>query len=97
MVDVQALVSLIMCHAIGDYVLQTDFLAKTKTENCYHLFIHCVLYCVPFAVVYGIDWRIAVLFVTHLTIDFHKCRGIFSYTTDQTLHYLIVIAAYWGS
>ena len=39
---------LVFCHLVGDYVLQNDFIAKTKGSNWYHLFVHCALYCLPF-------------------------------------------------
>ena len=39
---------LVICHLIGDYFLQSDFIAKTKGQNWYHLFVHCILYVVPF-------------------------------------------------
>lgn len=34
---------LVFCHLIGDYVLQCDFIAKTKGENRYHMLVHCLL------------------------------------------------------
>ena len=42
---------LLACHMLGDYVMQTDFLARTKGESWWHLLAHCVTYTVPFAVV----------------------------------------------
>ena len=30
---------LIMCHILGDYVLQTRFIAESKGMNWYHMFI----------------------------------------------------------
>lgn len=48
-------IHLILCHLVGDYVLQCDFIAKTKGSNLYHLFVHCALYCLPFVLLYGID------------------------------------------
>lgn len=44
----ETLFKLVMCHLVGDYVLQIDFIAKTKGENWYHLLVHCLLYCLPF-------------------------------------------------
>jgi hypothetical protein len=83
---------LVMCHMIGDYVLQSDFIAKTKGENWYHLFVHCVLYCVPFAVIFGINELLAYIFVQHFIIDSLKARHkIINYITDQILHYLILL------
>lgn len=82
---------LVMCHCIGDYVLQTDFLAKTKGSNLYHLFVHCVLYLVPFAIVFGVDWKLGILFVSHFIIDILKAKyQKIRYVTDQVLHYLIL-------
>lgn len=45
---IEIIYKLIICHLIGDYVLQNDFIAKTKGENWYHLLVHCLLYSVPF-------------------------------------------------
>ena len=82
---------LVMCHCIGDYVLQTDFLAKTKGTNLYHLFVHCVLYLVPFAIVFGVDWKLGILLVSHFIIDILKAKyQKIRYVTDQVLHYLIL-------
>lgn len=33
----QLLFRLVVCHLIGDYCLQSDFIAKTKGQNWYHL------------------------------------------------------------
>lgn len=80
---------LIICHLIGDYVLQTDFLAKTKGENWYHLVAHCLLYCLPFYFVFGWCWQLGFVLIAHLVIDPLKSRWKkISYATDQVLHYL---------
>lgn len=94
MIDGNTIVTLIVCHLIGDYILQTEFLAKTKGDNFYHLLVHCVLYCVPFAYLFGVDWRIGVLFVTHVLIDWWKCRGTVGYAEDQFMHYLTAFVIY---
>ena len=89
------LINPIFCHLIGDYVLQSDFLAKTKGENLYHLYVHCLLYTMPFYILYGLDWRICFLFGSHVIIDSLKAKwGIISYTQDQILHYVIAIFLY---
>ena len=86
------LVWLVFCHLIGDYVLQSDFLASTKGKNWYHLIVHCALYCVPFAVVFGLTWHIAALFATHVIVDSMKARfGVLSYIGDQASHYIILL------
>lgn len=83
---------LISCHLIGDYVLQIDFIAKSKGTNIYHLLVHCFLYCVPFYVMFGAIWQLAVLFITHIIIDLLKARyKLIPYWLDQVLHYVICL------
>lgn len=85
----------IFCHLVGDYVLQLDIIANTKGKNWYHLFVHCMLYILPFRIVYGADWRLIVLFVTHIIIDAFKARyKKITYTQDQIAHYIIAFLLY---
>lgn len=88
----ETVITLIFCHLVGDYVLQIDLLAKTKGTNYYHLFVHCLLYTLPFYICFGLDGRILVLFFTHIWIDSYKAiYHKISYTTDQIAHYIILI------
>lgn len=87
---INLLTKIVICHMIGDYVLQCDFIAQTKGKNWYHLFVHCVLYCVPFAILFGIDYKLGIIFISHLIIDPLKARyNKITYTQDQVFHYLI--------
>lgn len=89
------LFKLVACHMFGDYVLQTDYLAQTKGENWWHLLVHCVLYVVPFAVVFGIDQRIFWLLLSHLLIDAMKARWkAIGYMSDQVAHVVMMLALY---
>ncbi len=81
---------LLICHFIGDYFLQSEYIAGTKGESLYHLIVHCALYTAPFAVIFGIRWMIAIIFVSHAVVDFLKCRKILSYVQDQVLHLLVL-------
>lgn len=85
---------LFLCHFIGDYVLQTDYLAKTKGENWWHMIAHCMAYTTAFIFCFGFGWEILLLFLSHLIIDSLKVRankkegntkGI-NYIADQLLH-----------
>jgi hypothetical protein len=89
---IELLLKLVFCHLVGDYVLQSDFIAKSKGENWYHLFVHCVLYCLPFYVVFGFTWDLLFIFLTHIYIDALKARyKLIDYTADQIMHYLILL------
>ena len=89
---VNTIILLVICHMLGDYFLQIDFIASTKGKNWYHLIVHCMLYIVPFIIVFGLDWRIYVLLLSHIIIDPLKARyNKISYVQDQMLHYLIML------
>lgn len=82
---------LVICHMIGDYFLQADFIASTKGKNWYHLIVHCMLYVAPFIFVFGLDWRIYILLISHIIIDPLKARyNKITYVQDQALHYLMI-------
>lgn len=88
----ETIIKLVFCHLLGDYVLQVDFIAKSKGQNWYHLFVHCALYCIPFYIVFGNDWRLIFIFVTHFIIDSLKARyNKINYTIDQLLHYICAL------
>lgn len=86
------LFTLVACHMIGDYLFQTDFIANTKGKNWYHLLVHCVLYAVPFYLVFGWSWRILFLAAIHFPIDALKARyGITNYGQDQMIHFISLV------
>lgn len=89
-VSMQRVFDLIMCHLVGDYVLQCDFIASTKGKNFYHLLVHCCLYVLPFYICFDFSWKLGVVFLTHTIIDSLKAKyQKISYLQDQVLHYLI--------
>jgi hypothetical protein len=92
MKSIKIIILLICCHLIGDYVFQSDFIAKTKGENWYHLIVHCVLYCLPFFTFFEFTWQLLFIFITHAIIDTLKARyNKINYATDQLLHYIVML------
>ena len=88
----KTLIKIIFCHLVGDYVLQSDFLAKTKGKNLYHLLVHCALYCLPFYVTFGFTSALVPLFLCHFWIDIQKAAvEIIDYPTDQIIHYIVAV------
>ncbi len=89
---IELIVKLIFCHLVGDYPLQIDYIAKTKGENWYHLLVHCFLYVVPFYWLFGWNWQLLVVLVSHFVIDSLKARyKKINYITDQLLHYAVLM------
>ena len=89
MENLNNVILLIFCHLVGDYILQSNFIATTKGSNWYHLFVHCVLYSLPFFLAFGLTWQLSVIFVTHMIVDPLKARyEKINYLTGQIIHYL---------
>ena len=89
---VRKLVKMGMCHLFGDYFFQSKYIAETKGENWYHLFIHCVLYSFPFIYFYGYKEQIMCIFISHFIIDSFKARyQKITYGQDQCLHYIVLV------
>lgn len=79
-------------HMLGDYVLQSDFIARTKGENWYHLIVHSVLYVLPFYLFFGFEFDLLLVGFAHFAIDAGKARfKQLTYAHDQILHYMIAI------
>lgn len=86
------ILKLLFCHLIGDYVLQSDFIAKTKGNNWYHLVVHSLLYCFPLYVLFGLDLRIIFILFTHIITDMLKARfNKITYFQDQLMHYMFLM------
>lgn len=92
---IENLVTIILCHLVGDYVLQSDYLATNKGKDWYLLLVHSALYCIPFIFAFGISIYVGIIFTIHVIVDALKARynkiGIFE---DQMLHYAIAIMCF---
>ena len=83
----EKILMLLFCHFVGDYVLQIDFLAKTKGINWWHLIVHSTLYLLPFYACFGASAVLIATWIIHFVTDACKARyGIIGYTADQTIH-----------
>lgn len=92
---IEKMLILMFCHLIGDYVLQSDFLATTKGINWWHLLVHSTLYIFPFYIAFGLCWQLAIVWLMHIIIDAGKARyKAISYPADQMLH-LALAALYF--
>jgi hypothetical protein len=67
-----ALALQLVCHAVGDYVLQNHWMALKKTQAWPPALVHALFYTVPFAVVFGLVPALAVIGVTHAIIDRYR-------------------------
>lgn len=76
-------------HFLGDFIFQTNGLAKRKSGSIIYLFIHTFIYIIPLALVFIMfgDWwhvliYIAAVFISHFLIDFIKQKLLKKYNTE---------------
>lgn len=58
-----------MCHAIGDYVLQSDWMATEKTKQNAAAIAHAATYSMPFLLISNSWPAILTILATHFVID----------------------------
>ena len=99
------LLILYVANLILDYPLQGTFLAEYKAKNNYILFVHCAIWALGLSVVLiplGLFawWKVVMLLIGHIVIDYWKCRGLYkkwnikdwtSLYIDQSLHVVQVL------
>lgn len=63
---------ILLAHLVGDYLLQSQWMANEKTRRWWPAIVHGTLYTVPFAFITQ-DWRaLAVIGITHVVIDHYR-------------------------
>ncbi len=95
------LAGLIAAHALCDYPLQGDFLAKAKNRTApipgvpwwQALGAHAAIHGGAVGLITGVWWLGLLEAAAHCLIDDAKCRGRLTFNQDQTLH--IVCKVVW--
>lgn len=59
----------LIAHAIGDYVLQSDYMASNKTKSSVVAAVHAVTYSIPFLFLTLSPAAIAFIAATHFVVD----------------------------
>lgn len=59
----------LVIHAVGDYVLQSDWMANTKTTKSVAALAHVVTYTAPFLLLTQSWMALSFILVTHFVID----------------------------
>lgn len=59
----------IVAHAVGDYILQSHWMATEKTKNSVAAAIHAATYTLPFLLITQSPVAIAIICVTHFFVD----------------------------
>ena len=59
----------LVAHLVGDYILQTHWMAVRKTEDSFAAVVHAVTYSLPFLLLTTSWMALTVIIVTHFVID----------------------------
>lgn len=59
----------LIAHAVGDYVIQSDWMANEKTKRSVAALVHAVTYTLPFLLLTRSPAALAVIAGTHFVID----------------------------
>ena len=98
------LLKILFAHALGDYFLQSNYLAMNKGKDNYLLCIHAILYTFAVSLIFGNEisqlWYWLILLI-HISVDYIKARGITpkimgdknALILDQVIHFLTLILA----
>ncbi|MFA6971888.1 MAG: DUF3307 domain-containing protein [Gallionella sp.] len=73
----------LILHLIGDYVTQTDWMAKYKTRHIGVAMIHVTVYTLPFLLLSPSMLALAVIFVTHVLIDRYRLARYVIYAKNK--------------
>lgn len=67
-----ALITGFLLHLVGDYLLQNDWMAQNKTKEWFPCFVHCLLYSLPFGLIFWQSPLIWGVFLSHYAIDRYR-------------------------
>lgn len=73
----------LLAHAVGDYVLQSDWQAQTKTEWWWPATLHAVTYGIPFLFLRPSLLALAVIIVSHYVIDRYRLARYVIWARNQ--------------
>lgn len=66
------MISHVVLHFVGDYILQSDWMANNKTKSWLPAIAHALTYTIPFLIFTRSLFALAFIFGTHLIIDHYR-------------------------
>lgn len=63
---------ILLAHLVGDYLIQSDWMANEKTKRWCPAWVHAITYGLPYLFVTQSPVAIAVIVITHAVIDRYR-------------------------
>lgn len=73
----------LLCHMIGDYILQTDYMAQSKTKQSLAAALHAGSYTLPFLFLTQSPMALAFIAITHFLIDRFRLAKYICWAKNQ--------------
>ncbi len=73
----------LLLHLIGDYVTQTDWMARTKVRATFAALCHALLYALPFMLLSPSLAALAMIAATHFLIDRFRLARYLAYAKNK--------------
>lgn len=65
-------IAVIFAHVIGDYIIQTDWMANEKTNRWLPAIIHGITYTIPYMLITQNIWALLIIGGTHIVLDHYR-------------------------
>jgi hypothetical protein len=62
----------LLAHLVGDYLLQTDWMAREKVRRLWPAIIHGLAYSLPFLLITRSPWALLIIGGTHAVLDRYR-------------------------
>jgi len=62
----------LLAHLVGDYLIQSHWMATEKTKRWWPAVVHGVTYTIPFVFITQSVWALLVIAGTHVVIDRYR-------------------------
>lgn len=63
---------IVLAHLVGDYLIQSDWMALEKTNRWWPAVVHGATYTIPYVLVTQSFWALLVIGGTHIIIDRYR-------------------------
>jgi hypothetical protein len=88
-VGMSEIIFILFLHWIGDFILQSDWMAKNKSKSNKALLIHTSVYCLPLFI---FGWKFALInMILHTITDYFSSRVSSKLYAKNEIHWFFVV------
>lgn len=79
----EAIAAVLLAHLVGDYLIQTHWMATQKTSRWWPAVVHGVTYTIPYLLITQSLLALAVIAGTHVVIDRYRLAKYLVWARDK--------------